>query len=180
MEFLCRACLAALFAIVAHQFRWEGLRFLTSESVLRLSALLGMKTARISFDTIELQGQLFQYVVSCTFAEVFVGGLPAIWRLDSSLLKNLLLLVPVEAALFAFNVARLELGQIAYSHGVPWILAHDIALGLAYFAVIWVIWRKRSWRAWQYCTVESRLGPSPGPGGVHPGEVTQAQGADGS
>jgi exosortase/archaeosortase len=125
------------------------LRFLTSEVLLRLSALLGMTTARTSFDTIEVQGRLLQIVVSCTFAELFFASMPLIWKLDRSLLRNALRLVLVACTLFALNVLRLELGQIAYSHGVPWMLAHDIPLGFVYFAVWAVIWRARNWCAWR-------------------------------
>jgi hypothetical protein len=163
-EFLCRLCLTALLVGVAHELRWEGLRFLTSEVILRLSALLGMATARISFDTIELQDQWLQILVSCTFVEIFVGSVPLIWRLDLSLLRNLSRLVAFAGALFALNILRLEPGQIAYSYGAPWILAHDIPLGFACFAIWVFIWRTRNWRAWQYYTKGARLRPSPGPG----------------
>ncbi len=161
MEFLCRACLAALFAIAAHMLPWEWLRFLTSEAVIRLSALIGMTTARISFDTIELQGEFFQYFVSCTFAEVFAGCLPAIWRKELPLLRNLSRVVLAEGALFGFNILRLEAGQILYSHGVPWLLAHDILLGFAYFAVVVTIWRNKDWAAWQYHALSARIGSPP-------------------
>lgn len=166
-EFLCRVCLAALFMGVAHQLRWEGLRFLTSEVILRLSALLGMATARISFDTIELQSQWLQILVSCTFIEMFVGSVPLIWRLDLSPLRNVTRLVPFAGALFALNILRLEPGQIAYSDGAPWILAHDIPLGIAYFAVWVFIWRTRNWRAWQRYTIGTRLERSLAPGDAH-------------
>jgi hypothetical protein len=178
MEFLCRACLAFLFGATAHQFRWEGLRFFTSETILRLSALLGMTTARASFDTIEIQGQLLQFLVSCTFVELFLASLPLIWRLDRSPLINLSRMVPVACALFGFNIFRLELGQIAYSYGVLWILAHDIPLGFAYFAVWATVWQTRSWRAWQDRTPEGERECSLGTGGRHPGEVSPAQGAN--
>ena len=165
-SFLCRVCVAALLAIAAHQFRWEGLRFLTSETVLRLSASLGMTVARTAFDTIEIQGQLFQFALSCTFAELFVASAAFLWKLDRSLLRNLWRLAYVAGVLLALNVLRLELGQIAYSHGVPWILAHDIPLGVTYFAVWVVVWRTRNWRAWQYGATNVPLRESPEAGSI--------------
>src|SRR5260221_13638505 len=63
-EFLCRAGLVAVFATLAHQIAWEWLRFLTSEAILRISASLGMATARVSFDTIRVGNELFQFVTA--------------------------------------------------------------------------------------------------------------------
>lgn len=148
-EFLCRLGLTAILAIIAHQFHWEGLRFLTSESMLRLSALLGMTTSRIAFDTIQVQGHFIQFVASCTFAEMFLGSVPLIWRLNGSLLKNLILAIQAAGALFCLNILRLELGQVAYHQGISWTLAHDIPLGFVYFTVWFNVFRMRSWLAWK-------------------------------
>jgi exosortase/archaeosortase len=138
-----------MLAAVAHQFRWEWLRFLTAQAVLPLSALLGMTTARISFDTIAILGQWVQILVSCTLVEAFAGSVPLLWKLESTPLRNLIRLLPFASAIFGMNILRLECGLIASSHGVPWIFAHDIPLGFAYF-MIWVyVWQARSWRAWQ-------------------------------
>jgi hypothetical protein len=151
LGFLFRAGLTAFLMIAAHQLRWGGMRFLTSEAILRLSAWLGMATVRNSFDTIQIQGELFQFGVSCTSVDVVLGTLPLIWRLDLSILRNLLRSAAVALALFGLNVIRLELGQFAHGHGVPWILAHEIPSGFALFAVWVAIWQSRDWQAWQYC-----------------------------
>jgi hypothetical protein len=149
--FVYRAGLTAFLMIAAHQFRWGGMRFLTSEAILRLSAWLDMATVRSSFDTIGIQGEWFQFGVSCTSVDVILGVLPLIWRLNLSVLGNLLRSVAVALALFGLNLVRLELGQFANAHGVPWILAHEIPSGFALF-VVWVaVWRSRDWQAWQYC-----------------------------
>jgi hypothetical protein len=178
-EFLCRAGLSALLAIDAHLFRWEWLRFLTSEAILRSSAFLGMTTARVSFDTVAIQGELFQYFVSCTFADLFLGVLPFIWRGNFSPLRNLLRLALSAAAIFAFNLLRLELGQIAFRYGVPWILAHEIPSGFALFAVVFVIWQTRDWPAWRSRTIGFRLESSAGPGDAHSVKIPRAQPGDG-
>jgi exosortase/archaeosortase len=149
-QFLCRVCLTAVFATVAHLLSWDGLRFFTSEVTLRLSAMLGMTTARAAFDTIEIQGNLIQFVVCCTFVELFFGSLPLIWRGKDSIVGNLSRVVIFAGAIFGLNIVRLVLLQIAYGHGVPWTLAHDIPVGVAYFAVWVFIWRTRDWPAWQY------------------------------
>jgi hypothetical protein len=137
-----------MLAAVAHQFRWEWLRILTAQTILRLSALLGMTTASISFDTIAIQGQWVQILVSCTLVEALAGGVPLLWKLESTPFRNLIRLLPFAAAIFGMNILRLECGLIVSSRGVPWIFAHDIPLGFTYF-VIWVyVWRARTWRAW--------------------------------
>lgn len=144
-EVIYRAGLVAIFAASAHQLQWEWLRFLTSEFVLRVSVYLGMPTTRVTFDTIQIQGERFQFLISCTFADVFIGCIPLVWRLDRSLIRNLARLVLAATALFAFNAVRLETGQVLYSHDVPWMVADGILGGFAYLAVWLVIWHTRSW-----------------------------------
>jgi hypothetical protein len=88
-EFCCRVGLVAIFVAGAYQTPWEWLRLLTSECVLRISASLGMTTSRLSFDTILVGGQATQYVIACTFVDVFMGAIPLLWNLKNSLLQNL-------------------------------------------------------------------------------------------
>src|SRR5436853_349178 len=78
-EFLLRASFVALFVLLTYQFPWRWLRFVTSAAVLRISSSLGMATARVSFDTIRIQGQLFRVVIACTFVDVFMGSIPLLW-----------------------------------------------------------------------------------------------------
>ena len=79
-EFCCRVGLVAIFVASAYQTSWEWLRLLTSECVLRTSAALGMTTSRLSFDTILVGGQATQYVIACTFVDVFMGVIPLLWN----------------------------------------------------------------------------------------------------
>jgi hypothetical protein len=144
-EFLCRAALVALLATMAHQFRWDWLRFLTSESVLRISSLLGMPGARVSFDTMFVNGQFVQFVIACTFVDVYLGSVPLLWDLKKTLLSNLSRLIVIAFIFFGFNVVRLEIAQILYAHGVSWDLADGVVGGFAYFAVWLFIWRQRTW-----------------------------------
>lgn len=145
-EFLCRAGLVAVFGATAHQVSWEWLRFLTSECVLRLSSSLGMATSRLSFDTILVGRQAFQFVIACTFVDVFMGSIPLLWDLKKSVLRNILWLIATATVLFGFNVARLEVAQVLYYRGVPWTVADEVLGGVAYFAVWLAIWRLRSWK----------------------------------
>jgi protein-disulfide isomerase len=144
-EFLVRACLVAVFVVVSHELSWEWLRFVTSEAVLCLSALLGMETARLSFDTIRVQETQVRFDVGCTFVDVFLGSLPLLWELRRSVLRNFSRLVVVGTILFAFNVLRLEIAQVLYAHGVSWEVADGFVGGISYFLVWVVIWQLRTW-----------------------------------
>ena len=145
-EFLLRAGLIALFVVLSYQFSWQWLRFVTSVAVLRVSALFGMAAARVSFDTIRIQGQLFRIVIACTFVDVFMGSIPLLWDVKKSLLRNALRLVAVALIFFGLNLVRLEIAQVLYFRGVPWTLADEVLGGFAYFAVWLFLWRQRTWR----------------------------------
>ncbi|PYT72656.1 MAG: hypothetical protein DMG39_09050 [Acidobacteria bacterium] len=145
-EFLPRAALAALFLMVTYQFDWEWLRFLTSESALRVSALLGRATARVSLDTINVQGQLFQIGIACTFVDVFLGSIPLLWDLKKTLRQNASWLLAVAMIFFVFNIFRLEIAQGLYFRGVPWIVADEVLGGFSYFAVWLFLWHQRTWK----------------------------------
>jgi exosortase/archaeosortase len=156
-EFLCRAGLVTVFGATAHQVPWEWLRFLTSECVLRISASLGMATSRVTFDTILARGQAFQFVIACTFVDVFMGSIPLLWDLKKSVLRNILWLTATATVLFGFNVVRLEAAQVLYYRGMSWTVADEVLGGLAYFAVWLAIWRLRSWKVWTSLTEPDAL-----------------------
>src|SRR5437899_3710297 len=110
-EFLLRASFVALFVLLTYQFPWRWLRFVTSAAVLRISSSLGMATARVSFDTIRIQGQLFRVVIACTFVDVFMGSIPLLWDVRKSLLRNASRLLAVAVIFFGLNLVRLEIAQ---------------------------------------------------------------------
>ena len=132
---LRRILFVAILVIVTHQFAWGWLRFLTSEAVLRASAFLGMVTERESFDTIRIHGQSYCFVVSCTFVDALMGAIPLVWNFKKSMSGNILALMVWIVSLFCFNVSRLEVTQVLLAQGTPWVIAHDILSGIAYFAV---------------------------------------------
>ena len=145
--FLCRALLVAVVVTLTHQFAWGGLRYVTSETVLRLSESAGLTGERLSGDTIRIQGNLFQFVISCTFVDVVIGMIPLVWAFNKSVAKNLMAIIPLAIGLFTFNVVRLEIGQLLYARGVPWLLADEVLGGIAYFAV-WILivsWFSKYW-----------------------------------
>jgi hypothetical protein len=129
-----RAVLMAILVALTHKYGWEWLRLLTSEAVLRVSASLGMAAERVSFDTIRIHGELFRFVISCTFVDVFMGVIPFVWNLEKSGFKNFLTLIALAVSLFCLNVLRLEVGQQLHACGVPWIVADEVLAGFAYFS----------------------------------------------
>lgn len=145
-EFLFRASLVALFVLLTYCFPWQWLRFVTSAAILRVSSSLGMATARVSFDTIRIQGQLFRVVIACTFVDVFMGSIPLLWDLRKSLSRNGARLLAVAVIFFALNLVRLEIAQVLYFRGASWTLADEVLGGFAYFAVWLFLWRQRTWR----------------------------------
>jgi hypothetical protein len=118
VEFLCRAFLATVLVVMTYQFEWGWLRCLTSEAILRVSASLGMAMERVSFDTLRLQGELYRFVIACTFVDVLMGAIPFLWNLKTSLSRNLYTLTLATVILFGFNVVRLETGHVLYDLGV--------------------------------------------------------------
>jgi hypothetical protein len=156
-EFVVRVALAAAAVVLCYQFRWDLLRFVVSELNLRLDALMGVTLQRMSADTVMWHGQLYRYVIACTFADVWCGAIPLIWDLrrlggppKQVLLgwgHNFARILVFGVVLIAFDAFRLSVSDVLFAAGVPWDLAHGIVGGLAYFAV-WVwIWNHRSWRA---------------------------------
>jgi hypothetical protein len=113
----------------------------------------------VSSDTISGTGTLFHFVTACTFVDVFAGSIPLLWNYRKSIASNFARLMLAATAMFCFNLARLEVGQILYAHGAPWTLADDVLGGVTYFAVWLAIWRLRSWQIWRHPTSDHWFNP---------------------
>lgn len=143
-EFLLRCLLAALAVALCYQFRWDWLRYLTSEANLRFDALLGIPWQRVGFDSAEWNGRVYRYVIACTMADVWCGALAFLWVVRRSVSENLLLLSGFTAALFGLNIARLSLSDVLCAHGVSWNLGHNVVAGVCYFFIWeWLLWQRR-------------------------------------
>jgi hypothetical protein len=145
-ELIARVCLAALAVFICYRFEWAFLRFATSDAVLHVWSLAGRSAHRVSFDTIELDGERFYYGIGCAFADVFCACVPLLWNLRKTVRWNLLTLAGFGAALFALNVLRALLTHALCAAGAP-LIWPDLGLGaLAYLAVWrWVV-RQGAWR----------------------------------
>jgi hypothetical protein len=144
-----RLMLTVLAVVICYQFRWDSVRFLTAELHLRLAALLGMTRERIAPDGVLWGGRVYNYVTACTFADVWCGAIPLLWDLRRPLPSNLARIGMLAIGLLGLNVLRLTLSDGLFTLGVPWLLAHDVIAGLAYFAV-WVwLWNHAGWKTEQ-------------------------------
>lgn len=125
--------------ILCYRFEWLLLRHLTLEANVRLDALLGVHLERIAYDTVIWGGTAYQYRISCTFADVWCGGVVLLCSSRRGVLQTLRLICAFTGALFCFNVVRLSFSDLAFAVGVPWALAHEVVAGIAYFLVwIWI------------------------------------------
>jgi hypothetical protein len=142
-EVLVRFALVPIAVASCYCFRWEMLRYLSSEANLRLDLLAGLHLQRLSIDTVQWRGSVYQYENACTFIDVWFGSIPLLWNLGRPVAANLRFFAGLALALFAFNIFRLSFSDLLFSAGLPWDLAHNAVSGIAYFAV-WVwIWRHR-------------------------------------
>jgi hypothetical protein len=138
-ELIIRVLLVAAAVGTCYCFKWQWLRYLTSEANIRIDALAGMHQVRVSIDTVWWNGIYYYYANACTFADVWCGAVPLVWDIRKRLIRNLALIAGLAVALFVFNVLRLSASDILFGAGVPWPLAHHVVGGLSYFVVwIWV------------------------------------------
>jgi hypothetical protein len=126
--------LGAVFA--CYQFKWDDLRFITSEAALRFAEWRGCQVERLGPDLISWNGTMYHFGIACTFADVFCGAIPLllIWR--SGVIYNLVNVVAFGAVLSVFNVFRICLTDLIFSTGAPWVIADQVIGGAAYF-IVW-------------------------------------------
>ncbi len=124
---------------------WSWLRVLTTVSLVRISAVLGVPMYRVGTDVISVAGISAQFVVACTMIDAFFGAIPLLWRTSISWFENFIRLSAVLGGVFVLNIVRLEFGFIAITRGAPWWLAHECVAGVAYFCLYLFIVHERAW-----------------------------------
>lgn len=145
-EMLLRVVLCAAAVVVCYRLDWTWLGFLTSEVVLRWVHLLGFDGERISPIVIAWRGEQFAFGIACTYADVWFGAIPLLWRRDLGVGRNLGAQVLFAAGLLGFNLIRQAATALVFAAGVPWSVTDAVSGGLGYFAV-WaflVAWLERS------------------------------------
>jgi hypothetical protein len=100
---LVRFALVPIAVASCYCFRWEMLRYLSSEANLRLDLLAGLHLQRLSIDTVQWRGSVYQYENACTFIDVWFGSIPLLWNLGRPVAANLRFFAGLALALFAFK-----------------------------------------------------------------------------
>jgi hypothetical protein len=137
--------LSFLAVVVCYRFDWLWLKDITASLNLQLDRLAGVPLERLSIDTVRLGPKLFQYVIACTFADVWCAAIALVWNTRQSVARNLEFLAAFTLGLFVLNVVRLTAADVIYAAGMSWSLAEGLIGGLAYFAVWLVILRRHAW-----------------------------------
>ena len=145
-QLVLRLVLSFFAVVVCYRFDWLWLKNITASLNLRLDHLAGVALQRVSVDTVRLGHESFQYVIACTFADVWCAALALVWNTRQSVARNLEFLVAFTAGLFLLNVVRLSAADVVYAAGMSWSLAEGVIGGLGYFAVWLVILRRHAWR----------------------------------
>lgn len=123
--------------VLCYQFEWSALRYLTSEVALRFAEWRGYPAERFGSDLIGWNGELYQFTIGCTFADVFCGAIPLVWISRLGLVRNFGNIAGLAAALLVFNLFRRCVTDLIFSAGIPWSVADQAIAGAAYFAV-WI------------------------------------------
>jgi exosortase/archaeosortase len=144
-QFVCRALLVPAFVLACHQFEWSPLRQYTTAAIFILSHAVGLPMSRTGPDLIALNGTSVQFVVACTMIDAFCGAIPLLWHPSVSVKSNLVRLLAILVVIFPLNIARLEIGFVAFAHGVPWWLAHETLSGLTYFCLLVFVVEQYTW-----------------------------------
>jgi hypothetical protein len=137
--FLWRLSLAVAAALLCLQFEWRGLRFLTSEAALQITAALGLPIKRVGFDRLSFRDSIIQFTVTCTWINGFFAVIPLLlmngMRWES--LRRVAIFIP---GFFLLNLIRIEIVILCYRPGVSWNLEHGWITGIAEFIVyLWVV-----------------------------------------
>ncbi len=140
-----RLVLSFVAVIICYRFDWLWLKTATASLNLRLDNLAGVPLQRLSADTVRIGTATFQYVIACTFADVWCAALALVWKTRDSIPRNLEYVAASSLGLFVLNVVRLTAADVLYAAGVNWSLAEGVIGGLAYFAVWLVILRRHAW-----------------------------------
>jgi hypothetical protein len=155
-----RVLLVAVMVGVVHLFDWNWLRGFTVDSLMQISAVLGIPMLRHSFDVIRVAGINAKFEVACTLIDAYFGAIPLLWRTTISWPRNLLRMVALMGGMFVLNIVRLEFGFAALTRGVPWWLAHEVVSGVTYFLIYIFIVRQHAWDQSRTASYHIQLQPS--------------------
>ncbi len=155
-----RVLLVPVFVGACYLYDWAWLRVLTTDTLVQISALLGVPMYRIGADVISVAGISAKFVVACTMIDAYFGAIPLLWRTRVSFLHNFVRMAAVLVGVFVLNIVRLEVGFVGMTRGVPWWLAHEVVAGVTYFCLYMFIARENAWDRPGTKSARARLQPS--------------------
>lgn len=137
--FFWRVSVAVAAVLLCFQFEWHGLRFLTSEAALRITAALGLPIRRVAFDELRFRDTIIQFTVTCTWIDGLFGVMPLL-RMDGTWRVKLRRMAVFVAGVFVLNLIRIEAVILLYKPGISWDLEHGWITGISeFFVYLWVI-----------------------------------------
>jgi hypothetical protein len=145
-EFLLRACLVPVAVGICYLFPWDGLRSLTTLLSVKMTAWAYPEWVRVGSDRAAFHGLVFYYTIACTLVDVWAGAIPLVWKIRSSVARNLGYLAALALLIFAMNTIRQASVNLLYAAGLPLKPVHDVLAASAYL-LVWVeILRRGAWR----------------------------------
>jgi exosortase/archaeosortase family protein len=135
-----RLLLMPLFVLLCYQFSWAFLRTAGMNSVLYTSSCFGLETAAVSEYSFAWNDNSYAFYISCTMIDVFFASIPLLWKTGTPVWKNILLITALFSGTYVVNIVRIVSGFILLDVGMPWLFAHKVMGGIAYFIVlVWLV-----------------------------------------
>ncbi|MBI4954332.1 MAG: hypothetical protein HY908_20075 [Myxococcales bacterium] len=160
-----RAAIGLALRAVALELAWAPLRAAFAWGVLRSLALVGIAAEAARPGALAVGPTTFDITVRCTQIEVFALVVPLLWDRSLGTGRNLGRIAGLGLAMYALGVVRIDLSIALYLAGVPWAWAHDVCLGVCYFAVLAATLALGAWTGapatpWRARAIRARPGSS--------------------
>jgi hypothetical protein len=143
---LIRVSLVPVAVGICYLFPWDGLRSLTTLLSVATTQWAFPEFVRVGSDRAAFPGIVFQYTLACTLVDAWCGAIPLVWKIRSSVARNLGYLAALAMFVFAMNTIRQAAVNLLYGAGLPLIPVHDVLAASAYL-LLWIeILRRGAWR----------------------------------
>jgi hypothetical protein len=143
------AAIGVLLREAVLQGTWLPLREAMAGAVAQTLSLMGTAAQLTEGPAIAIGAQTIGVTVRCSHIEVFALVVPLLWDRSLSGPQNLWRSAALGGGLFVMGVLRIDLSIALYLQGVAWPFAHDLLLGLCYFAVLAPILHRGAWTGTQ-------------------------------
>ncbi len=135
-RFWPRALLGLALRALALELEWSWLRASVSSTVAWSLRGAGVDIELVSRSTLVRAPWAFEVTASCTHVEVVGLLAPLVWDRSRSVAVNGARCLAFAAVVVGLSVARIDLAIALRAAGLPWVVSHDVLLGLGYFVVM--------------------------------------------